>query len=310
MKPNDMSGPWSQRTLKANGLSFSAYELGEGPLVLCLHGFPDHPLTFHHQLTALAQAGYRVIAPRLRGYEPSSQPKSGGYDAADLGADVLGWLDDLGERRAHIIGHDWGSMVAYMAAALAPERIQSLVGMSAPHPFRLPLGYLRYPGQLRRSWYVFLFQLSRVSDARMPRDDFQLLEELWRTWSPTWQVPAEHLERVKETFRQPGVISASQRYYRAFFKPWTAGGRKTWSLLKRPTEVPTLAITGAKDGAMDTRLYEFLLRQEKFPAGLRLERLPEAGHFPHLEQPESINALLLEWLGQHRGTAAASPPVP
>ncbi|MEL6983680.1 MAG: alpha/beta fold hydrolase, partial [Actinomycetota bacterium] len=106
------------RTLHASGLEFSATEWGDpsGPAVLCLHGFPDSPATFHHQITPLTDAGYRVITPTLRGYEPSSQPTDGDHTLATLATDVIGWLDDLGVEHAHLVGHDWGAAIVTLTA--------------------------------------------------------------------------------------------------------------------------------------------------------------------------------------------------
>lgn len=122
----------------ANGaLSFSAHGLGlddnaRGPVVLCLHGFPDNARSFRFQLPALAAAGYRAVAPTLRGYEPSSQPADGDYSLEALGRDVLAWVDGLAEKKVHLIGHDWGAAVAYVAGALAPERFHSLTTIAVP----------------------------------------------------------------------------------------------------------------------------------------------------------------------------------
>ena len=123
----------------ANGqLSFSAltagFDVNAGrPLVLCLHGFPDNADTYRFQMPALAAAGYRVVAPMLRGYEPSSQPADGDYSLSSLAQDVIAWLDDLGEDRVYLVGHDWGAAISYVAAALAPERFLSIATIAVPH---------------------------------------------------------------------------------------------------------------------------------------------------------------------------------
>ena len=128
---------FNQTTLRANDLTFSALEQGSGPVVLCLHGFPDHPRTFRFQLPALAGAGFRAIAPSLRGYDPSSQPPDRDYHVVRMAEDVVGWIDDLGQDRVHLIGHDWGGVIGYAACAMAPERFRSLTTLGIPHPGRL-----------------------------------------------------------------------------------------------------------------------------------------------------------------------------
>ena len=135
----------------SNGdLEFSALASGlkeneGGPLVICLHGFPDNARSFRFQLPALAKAGYRVIAPTLRGYEPSSQPDDKDYSFGALARDVIAWLDDLNEDKVHLIGHDWGAGITYVAGALAPERFHSLTTIAVPHAAGFPRACDRYP---------------------------------------------------------------------------------------------------------------------------------------------------------------------
>ncbi|WP_199242762.1 alpha/beta fold hydrolase [Vitiosangium sp. GDMCC 1.1324] len=288
-------------TLRANGLKFSALEMGEGPeAVFCLHGFPDHARSFREQLPALAGAGYRVIAPTLRGYEPSSQPHDGDYHLVHLAEDLLGWMTDLGVRKAHLIGHDWGAVIGYAATAMAPERFHSFSALAVPHLHNPLDAYRRMPGQLRNSWYSFFFQLRKVSDLATRWDDFQLIEKLWRDWSPDWRWPEEEMIALKKTFRQPGVVHAALGYYRAVYSLWSPTTWRSHKLLQSPVRVPTLALTGARDGCLDTRMFD-LMRPEDFPVGLRIERLQGAGHFLHQEKPAEVNRLLVEWLGRHRG---------
>lgn len=296
---------WSEgqqaRTLHANGLKFSALELGEGPdVVFCLHGFPDHARSFREQMPALAEAGYRAIVPTLRGYEPSSQPRGRQYHLVQLAEDVLGWMDGLGVRKAHLVGHDWGALIGYAVTAMAPERFHSLVTLAVPHPRAAMGGLLSEPEQVRNSWYSFFFQLRGVSDVALRWNDFQLIEKLWRDWSPGWNWPIEEMESLKRTFRQPGVARAALGYYRDFFRFWSPSNWRTQKLLGTPIAVPTLALTGEKDGCVSTRLFE-RMKAESFPRGLRIERVVDAGHFLHQERPAEVNRLLLEWLGQHRG---------
>lgn len=289
------------RTLRANGLKFSAMEMGEGAeVVFCLHGFPDHARSFREQLTVLAEAGYRVIVPTLRGYEPSSQPRGGGYHVVQLAEDLLGWMNDLGVHKAHLIGHDWGAMIGYAVSALAPERFRSFSALALPCPRDSMTSLFKEPGQLRNSWYMFFFQLRGVSDVTVRWNDFQFVEKLWRDWSPGWRWPAKEMEALKRTFRQPGVAQAALGYYRDLYRFWSPQNWRTQKLLFSPIRVPTLALTGALDGCIDTRLFD-RVRPESFSKGLRTQRIQGAGHFLHQEKPAEVNRLLLEWLGQHRG---------
>jgi pimeloyl-ACP methyl ester carboxylesterase len=288
---------FKQLTLHANGLSFSALEQGSGPVVLCLHGFPDHARSFRFQLPALAGAGFRAIAPTLRGYEPSSQPADRDCHIVRMAEDVVGWLDDLGEKRVHLVGHDWGAVIGYAACALAPERFRSLATLAIPHPGRLfSEGIRKVPRQLRNSWYMFFFQLRGLADLAVEARDWALIEKFWRDWSPGWALPADEMAAVKRTLTQPGVKRAALGYYRAAFGLPSRAARETQKLAESKIPLPTLALTGARDGCMDTRLHDVLMVEEDFPAGVEVVRLEHAGHFLHQEKPEEINRLLLGWL--------------
>jgi pimeloyl-ACP methyl ester carboxylesterase len=267
---------------------------GEGPIVLCLHGFPDHARSFEGLMAALAAAGHRAIAPMMRGYEPSSQPADGDYEVGRMAEDVVAWLDELGAPRAHLVGHDWGAVVAYAAGAMAPDRFRSLTTLAISHPGRfLREGIRALPSQLRRSWYMAFFQLRGIADWSVERDDWSLIRRLWRDWSPGYEMPAEDWDALVATMSAPGVKRAMLGYYRSNLSP---RARTVRSLREVP--VPTLAITGARDGCMDTRLHDLLMRPEDFPAGLEVERIDDAGHFVHLERPDRVASLVLDWLGR------------
>ena len=154
----------TERTMSIGALEFTAWEMGEGPLVLCLHGFPDTPATWRHLLPELAAAGYRAVAVTSRGYEPSSQPANGDYSLAALSGDVIDWIEALGGPSAHLIGHDWGSSICHLAAARAPDRIASLTALAVPHPAGYGAVVASDFAQLERSWYVFFFQAEALSD--------------------------------------------------------------------------------------------------------------------------------------------------
>jgi pimeloyl-ACP methyl ester carboxylesterase len=285
--------------LHAGPLRFTAYAQGHGPLVICLHGFPDHARSFRHQLPVLAAAGYRAVAPVLRGYEPSSQPRDGHYFIADLVDDLLAWIDELGEQEARVIGHDWGAIIAYAAAARAPERLRCMVTMAVPHMRRfLPAMRMVMPAQLRRSWYVLFFQLRRASNFVMDRD-FGVIDKLWRDWSPGWRPEADEYEAIKATFAQPGVRRAAMGYYRGVFGSTSPRSRESWKLMTRKTPVPTLAMTGAIDGCVDTRLHDFGDWEADYLAPSRVLRIEQAGHFLHQERPDVVNEAILDWLRAH-----------
>jgi pimeloyl-ACP methyl ester carboxylesterase len=286
-------------TLRWNGLESTADTLGSGPIVLCLHGFPDHARSFRHQLPALAAAGFRAIAPALRGYEPSSQPDASpaSYHPVRVAHDVIEWARQLSPEPVHLIGHDWGAVVTDLAIHLAPERFARAATMAVPPLAAVQSVPWRLPRQLRLSWYMFFFQLRGIADRAVARDDFAFLERLWRDWSPGWRRDPADMAALKETFRKPGVLRAALGYYRATFNPLLRDSLTMQQLARRPYHVPLLAITGARDGCMDTRTYD-LVDPALFKAGLRIERIAGAGHFVHQEKPDEINRLLIDWLTQ------------
>jgi pimeloyl-ACP methyl ester carboxylesterase len=290
--------------LSSAGLRSSALALGEGPPMLCLHGFPDHWESFRHQLGPLAKAGYRAVAPLLPGYEPSSQPSQRVADFHPLrvASHVVAWARELGDGSPiHLVGHDWGAIVSYLACALEPRLFRSLSALAVPPFHAMEAGIRRHPGQLRNSWYIFFFQLRGIADRVVAARDLAFIEKLWRDWSPGWSWDPDDMAALKQRFREPGVLWSALAYYRATLNPMLADSREMRRLSALPLAVPTLAITGARDGCMDTRMYDYV-DGALFTQGYRMERLEGAGHFAHQEKPEEVNGLLLDWIA-----AAPSP---
>jgi len=242
--------------VRARGLEFPTLEAGDGPLVLCLHGFPDSLESFRHQLPALAAAGFRAVAPCMRGYAPSAMPADGAYQTAALAEDAIAIIDALGHDDAIVIGHDWGAVAAYGAAIAAPERVRALVTAAVPHGPQLMTAFTTNYAQQRRSWYMFFFQ-TPFAEAAVAHDDFAFLERLWADWSPGWQWSSEAMAALKETFRRPGVLPAALGYYRALFNPAlqppeyaTLQGR----IMFEPISVPGMMLHGASDGCIGAEL--------------------------------------------------------
>jgi pimeloyl-ACP methyl ester carboxylesterase len=283
-------------TVQARGLTFHTLEEGEGPLVLCLHGFPDHARSFRHQLPALAAAGYRAVAPAMRGYAPTGPAPDGRYQSAALAEDAVALITALGYDDAVVLGHDWGAVAAYGAALAAPARIRKLITAAVPYGAQVSAAFMTSYDQQRRSWYMFFFQ-TPFADVALAHDDFTFLERLWRDWSPGWKFPAEEMAALKETFRQPGVAEAALGYYRAMFNPALhdpALASLQDRMMLEPIEVPAMMLHGADDGCMGAELVQGM--GGFFPRGLRVEIVPRTGHFLHQEDPERINALILDFL--------------
>jgi len=287
-------------TLTHGDLRFTAIEQGEGPLVLCLHGFPDCYHSFRHQLPFLAEHGYRAVSVSLRGYEPSSQPADGDYSLESIANDVISFIDQLGEDKAHLIGHDWGAAITYTAGAVAPDRFQSLTTMAVPHSGRFVNEAFFKPKQALLSWYMLFFQLRGIADFTVKRNDFAFIRWLWRVWSPGWQPEASALAEVIDTLRQPGVQQGAIAYYREALRPKQlplTPARRAANAYQVP--VPTLALTGRDDGCIDCDIFQAFCREEDFPNGLETRVVENAGHFLHQEQPDIVNTLLMDWLNQN-----------
>ena len=278
----------------ANGLTFHYVEAGSGPLVLCLHGFPDNAHTYSELLPVLASAGFRGVAPFMRGYAPTSPAPDGRYQAVLLAQDAIALIAALGDGRAFVVGHDWGATAAYGAAALAPERIARLVTIGAAHPAAvrgdLATRYERHKGV----WHAYFFQMP-FAEQVVAANDFAFLEDWWRDASPEYD-PAPIIERVKATFRQPGVVTAALNYYRHTFHP--ANRDPALQPLQErvsaaPTSVPTLAVHGTRD--RPGRLEAFEGMDDLFVKGLEKVVYPGAGHFVHVERPGDVNRRIVEF---------------
>lgn len=275
-------------SVQANGLTFHYRSAGTGPLVLCLHGFPDHAYTYDSLLPELAAAGFWGVAPFMRGYAPTTAPADGRYQAVLLAQDALALINALGAEQAFLVGHDWGAQAVYGATILAPQRVRRLVTLGAAHPGAVRGTAAWDYHRLKGIWHAFFFQMPFAEQA-VAANDFAFLEAWWRDASPEHEASAEYMARLKDTFRQPGVVSAALNYYRHTFHP---GNRDPalQSLQERLTSavtVPTLAFHGTRD--RPGRLEAFAGMDDLFTGGLDKVILPGAGHFVHLERPAQVN---------------------
>jgi pimeloyl-ACP methyl ester carboxylesterase len=294
--------PPRETTIEADGIRFGALEAGEpgSRLVVCLHGFPDSAWTWRHLLAALADAGNYAVAPFLRGYAPTQVPAEE-VRIADLVGDLLA-LEELlrgGEPGTSVaVGHDWGAAVVHAALEAEPGRWACAVTESVPPPAGFSIEAISL-AQLRRSWYSLLFQLPDVSvPEHLAREgDLALIDSLWSAWSPGLEAPDE-IQRAKEALRPPGRLEAAIGYYRGAPTgvPSPAEADASREALAR-TEVPLLYLHGADDGCIGADTVE--ARLPFFPPSMRVVVLEDVGHFVHLERPEEINSLVLDFLADH-----------
>ncbi len=259
------------------------------PVVVFLHGFPDHPPTATGFLDELAAAGYEIVAPWMRGYAPS--PLAGPYDGAQLGADAIAIADAVaGDRPVHLVGHDWGALATYAACAIAPARFARAVAMAVPHP-RAFVASLARTAQLARSWYMLAFQLPGAPAVARARD-LALIDWLWRAWSPGFALPDEARAALHQCLA--ASLPAPIGYYRALLSPRALARVLRAGPLTRPITVPTLQLQGADDGCIAPSAAR---GQARFFTGpFRAEVVDGVGHFLHVEDPGAIAARVIPWL--------------
>jgi len=265
-----------------------------GPLAVLLHGFPDTPYTWRHLAPALVDAGWRVVAPFMRGYAPSGVPDDGSCHVAALAADAAGLHAAFdGDEHAVVIGHDWGASAANALAAHSGSPFARVVSMAVP-PFAA-LRRLRtlpvLPRQVRNSWYIGFNQLPRLPERSIDR----LIPRLWRDWSPGYDA-TEDLRHVLAALADRAHRAAAIGYYRSLTRPWALPRQyDEWKGAEmRMPVVPVLYLHGADDGALDVRLVDGLAAQ--LPPGSDVAVIPGAGHFLQLERPDEVGRKVLGFL--------------
>jgi pimeloyl-ACP methyl ester carboxylesterase len=288
----------TEMTLSNGELTFSVRCAGEGPVVLLLHGFPDTNRTFDAQLVALAAAGYRAVAPTMRGYHPESQPTDGDYHAIRMAEDVLAWLDQLGASKAHLVGHDWGANIAFAAVGLAPDRFASLSVIAVPHPVRFSEIYAQDADQQARSSYILDFLQPGFEDAIIA-DGGAWIRQRWQQWSPTWAEADAASAVARSALSQPGVARAALEYYRQAFDAISPAGAASAALFAAPVAVPTLGICGSDDGCIAPGGFNAAMQEADFPAALDVRTINGAGHFVHAESPDEVSGLLIDWFSRN-----------
>jgi pimeloyl-ACP methyl ester carboxylesterase len=264
---------------------------GRGPAVMLLHGFPDTPLSWAGIADSLHRAGYRTIVPYLRGYHPDTLVPGRPYDALHIAEDAVGLLDALGLESAVLVGHDWGATVVYGAAALAPDRVRAIVPIAIPHPRTLkPKNALQALGLFVLARHFLYFQLP-WAESGTRRSDFQYIDALYQRWAPGWHGPARDaaVERAKEAFATPAVLTGAIDYYRAM-------GAKIDRRVLAPIQCSGLMVAGGKDFGGHLGPYE--KSRGLFEGGAELVVMPEAGHWPHREEESQFTDALLQFLRQ------------
>lgn len=277
------------QSLNVNGLRMHVMSAGEGPAVVLLHGFPDTHVVWRQQVGPLVEAGYRVIAPDLRGYGQTDAPLPvAAYRMEHLCADVLGLLDVLGIARARIVGHDWGAAIGWQLCMAAPERIEQYVSLSVGHPAAFARsGFLQY----LRSSYMLWFMVPVLAEKSLMAGDFRLMEGFTsdRTQVRYW----------RKNLSEPGRMTAALNYYRANVPraPMLAGN-------SGPVRVPVMGVWSSLDPALGEA--QMRASAAHVEGAFRYERIDGADHWLQLTAAERVNALLLDFFGKAGGVSSAA----
>ena len=278
--------------IQTRGLRFEVATHGEGDrLALLLHGFPECAHSYRYQIPLLVRLGYRVWAPNLRGYGKSDKPRGRSAYAIDaLERDVTDLIEASGASTVTLIGHDWGGAIAWHYGAYGSRPLERLVVMNCPHPACMQRE-LRHLPQLKRSWYMFFFQLPWLPEQLIRRDDFALFDQMGRGWAVHKEnIRPEDVEALRANAREPGALTSMLNYYRAI--PWSAVQLRRHG--PRKVRVPTLLIWGERDQALGR---ELTVGTEQFAPNLTMRFLPDASHWVQQDDPVGVNAALEGFLG-------------
>ncbi|HLM74283.1 MAG TPA: alpha/beta fold hydrolase [Polyangiaceae bacterium] len=276
--------------IKTNGVSLHVVTDGpeKGPLVLMLHGFPEYWYSWRHQIPFFAERGFRVWAPDQRGYNESDKPDGvAAYNVDELAKDVIGLIDASGRDKVYLVGHDWGAAVAWWTAMRYPERLHKLAVLNVPHPTVMEHTMKTSLKQLRKSWYIFFFQLPFLPELGFKRGDGREMAEAVRRTARRGTFSDEDLEKYREAWAKPGAVTAMLNWYRAVFRA------------RPPTpkdiriKVPTLLIWGARDVALGREMAQPSV--DLCDDG-RLVILEEATHWVQHDEPKRVNQLLGDFL--------------
>jgi epoxide hydrolase 4 len=283
-----------ERRVEANGLRFRVLEAGAGDrLALCLHGFPELAFSWRHQLPVLAEEGWRVWAPDMRGYGGTDRPVGReSYALEKLMDDVAGLIDASGTRETLLIAHDWGGIIAWLFAMRRIRPLSRLVVMNLPHPACYEQA-LRHGGrQWLRSWYVLFFQLPWLPEKIFSMRNAEPIRRAFFEMAVNKEnFPDEVLDVYRKAALEPGALTAMINYYRAAFSG--GGARRQRELGYPKIDVPTLVIWGEQDSALGV---ETLDGTQEYVSRLSIQRLPRASHWVQQDAPEQVNALLRAWL--------------
>lgn len=267
---------------------------GDGTPVVLLHGFPEFHYGWRKQIPALAQAGFRVIAPDQRGYNLSDKPgRVSAYKVEMLAKDTLGLFDHFGIQKARLVGHDWGAVVAWHIALHHPDRLEKLAILNAPHPDVMTRFMLENAEQRKKSWYVFFFQIPLLVEWILRKDNCRdLVRTIVGSGRKSTFTRAD-IEEYKKAWSQPGALTGMLNWYRAIVR----GSFKSVVRFKREparrVKIPVLILWGKNDAALSHELVQPSLELCDVGSAVLYDK---ATHWVHLEEADDVNKKLIEFL--------------
>ena len=284
------------KSIQINDANYVYLDAGEGDLIILLHGYPDNAYSWEHQIRYLVEQGYRVVAPFLRGYAPTSVNDNAYFDMATLAKDVATLISKLNnDQPAFLVGQDWGAAISYSILAAFPDSIKRAMILAVPHPVEIRRTLKRSPRHIIRSFHWFLFQLPWLPEQIIKRSKGGFLRYLWRLWSPNFD-DAEHVEHIVQSMLQGEGVEQSLAYYRAALQKKYRDPElhEVFERLSNTISTPTRVLCGVQDMRK-----EMLPRQADLfsePANYQWGLIENAGHFLHREQAAKVNQEILDWM--------------
>ena len=290
---------WKHEYVDVNNIRMHYVTQGKGPLMLMIHGFPEFWYSWRHQIPEMAKR-FKVVAPDMRGYNQTEKPVGVGQYRLDvLTADVAGLIKALGYDKAVVVAHDWGGVVAWAFAMAYPEMVDRLIIMNCPPSQVLIEHLMKNPKQLRRSYYMFLFQIPLLPEAVFRFNNYMMIEKAFRGWAIDKSAFSdEDIKMLKEAAAKPGALTASVNYYRAALRNLKMGfaamkAART-GVIHDKVKSPTLVIWAEGDVALGKEMtYDF---HKVMDAPLEIRYIPDCSHWVQQERPEEVNRFMQEWL--------------
>ncbi len=291
MKPADLAV--THHHVELGTLRMHYVDAGQGPLVVLLHGFPENWWSWRYQIQPLVDAGFRVIAPDLRGYGETD--KHGPYDLDTVTDDVCRLIASLGFNKVKIVGHDWGGALAWHLASKRPEFCERLTVMNCPHPVPFRQAIINAPSwpQLKKSWYFFFFQLPKVPEWLLSRRDAQnTVRTIKGSSVDRAHFSVDEMRPFRDAIQKPGAAKAMVGWYRAAVRD---GFKNPFNPPRyEPIEVETLLIWGMRDPALGYA--DLVPGTDRYVPKLKIFQVPDCGHFVQAERPELVNPALISFL--------------